>query len=224
MKKEHILITSFNGNPNVGLYGFATDKYCIIGREVPEKLYQKIQEVLNVKKIIPMTIAGTSLIGVFLNGNNKVLLVPSVAFPQELEILDKNKIKYKTIDTKYTCLGNNMIITDKACVISEDYGQREIKQLTNAFGFDILKSKIANHNTLGSLAVHTKKAILCHHDILENEAKLLVKTTKTEVATGTVNMGNPFVGSGILCNNHGMVIGELSGGPEIMNADEALFK
>lgn len=223
MKREHALIVNFNSNPNVGLYGFATDKYCLIGGEVPEKFYSKIGEVLGVK-VIPLTIAGTSLLGVFLNGNNKILLVPSIVFPQELEVLNKNKIKYAIIDTKYTCLGNNLIITDKAGIASNDYGQKDLKQFKDALGFDIISAKIANHSTLGSLAVHNKNGILCHHDILENEAKLLKKILKLEINTGTVNMGSPFVGSGILCNSKGMLIGDLSGGPEIVNADQALFK
>jgi len=223
MKRNHALITNFNSNPNVGLYGYATDKYCLIGREVPEKLHKQIAEALNVK-LIPMTIAGTSLLGVFLNGNNKVLLVPSIVFPQELQLLDKHKIKYKVIDTKFTCLGNNMIITDKAGIISNDYGIRDVKQVSDALGFDVIAAKIASHNTLGSLAVHNKNGMLCHHDILESEAKLLKKILKVEINTGTVNMGNPFIGSGILCNSKGMIIGESSGGPEIVNADQALFK
>lgn len=223
MKREHVLIANFNGDPNVGLYGYATDRYCLIGREVPEKLHKNIEEVLNVK-LITMTIAGTSLLGVFLNGNNKILLVPSIVFPQELEILNKHKIKYKVIDTKYTCLGNNMIINDKAALISNDYGIRESKKISDALGLDVVQAKIANHNTLGSLAVLNKNGILCHHDILESEAKVLKKVFKLEINTGTVNMGMPFVASGILCNSKGMIIGDLSGGPEIINADQALFK
>lgn len=223
MKRDHVLITNFNSNPNVGLYGYATDKYCLIGREVPEKLHRQIGEVLNVK-LITMTIAGTSLLGVFLNGNNKVLLIPSIVFPQELEILDKHKIKYKIVESKFTCLGNNMIITDKAAIISNEYGIKECKQISNLLGFDVVQAKIANHTILGSLAVHNKNGILCHHDILESEAKLLKKVLKLEINTGTINMGTPFVGSGILCNSKGMIIGDLSGGPEIVNADQALFK
>jgi translation initiation factor 6 len=223
MKRNHAFITNFNSNPNVGLYGYATDKYCLIGREVPEKLHKEISEALNVK-LIPMTIAGTSLLGVFLNGNNKMLLVPSIVFPQELELLDKHKIKYTVINSKYTCLGNNMIITDKVGIISTDYGVKESKQLFDALGFKVIQAKIASHNTLGSLAVHNNNGMLCHHDILESEAKLLKKALKIEINTGTVNMGNPFVGSGILCNSKGMIIGDASGGPEIVNADQALFK
>ncbi|MEM4637844.1 MAG: translation initiation factor IF-6 [Candidatus Woesearchaeota archaeon] len=223
MKREHILITNFNGNPNVGLYGFANDKYCLIGREVPEKLYKKIEEILDVK-VIPITIAGTSLIGVFLNGNNKTLLVPNIIFENEIEILRKNKIKYNIMNTKYTCLGNNMVINDNGAIISPDYGSREINQINDSLGVNMISSKIANHKTVGSLIAHNKKGLLCHNDLNENDAKTLKKILRLKITTGTINMGNPFIRSGILCNSKGMIIGDFSGGPEIMNAEEALFK
>jgi translation initiation factor 6 len=220
-KRRHVLVTNFNSNPNIGLYGYATDKYCLIGTEVPEDTAKEIGEILDVP-IIRMNIAGTSIIGVFLNGNNKCLLVPKIAFPNELETLNKNKIKYKLIDTKLTCLGNNIICNDNGCVISSDYGERELKAFREALKVNVVKAKIAGLNTLGSLAVHTKKGLLCHHEVLEHEAELLKKVLKVEIFTGTVNMGVPFIGSGILCNNKGFVIGDASGGPEIVNADEAL--
>ncbi len=219
--RDHILITNFNSNPNVGLYGYATDKYCLLGREVPEKEAQAIAKILDVP-IIPLTIAGTSLLGIFLTGNKHCLLVPGVAFPQELEILKKHKINYRLIDTKLTCLGNNVICNDHGALISNEYGERELKAMHDALKVEVVRAKIASMNTLGSLAVHTKKGMLCHHDILEHEAALITQIMKVEVMTGTVNLGVPFVGSGILCNNHGFVIGDASGGPEIMNADEAL--
>jgi translation initiation factor 6 len=220
-KRKHVLVTNFNSNPNVGLYGYATDKYCLLGTDVPEDIVEEIAEVLNVP-IIRLNIAGTSLLGVFLNGNNKCLLVPNIAFNNELEILDKNKIKYKLIDTKLTCLGNNIICNDKGCVVSSEYGEKELKAFKDALKVNIVKAKIAGLGTLGSLAVHTKNGLLCHHEVLENEAELLRKTLKVEIYTGTINMGVPFIGSGILCNNNGFIIGDASGGPEIVNADEAL--
>ncbi|MCG2720009.1 MAG: hypothetical protein L6266_04755, partial [Nanoarchaeota archaeon] len=168
--RDHILIANFNSNPNIGLYGYATNKYCLLGRDVPEKLLSKIEEVLNVP-IIQLTVAGTSLLGIFLSGNNKMLLIPNIIFPQELEILDKHKIKYTLIDTKHTCLGNNMICNDKGCVVSNEYGERELKQFKNALKIPVERAKIANLNTLGSVAVHTKKGILCHHEIMEHEAE-----------------------------------------------------
>ena len=40
-KRRHVIVTNFNSNPNVGLYGYATDKYCLIGTEVPEDAEQR---------------------------------------------------------------------------------------------------------------------------------------------------------------------------------------
>ena len=221
IKRRHVIVVNFNSNPNVGLYGYATDKYCLLGSEVPEEYEKDIAEVLDVP-IIRMNIAGTGLLGVFLSGNKNCLLVPSIAFPNELATLDKHKIKYKLIETKLTCLGNNMICNDNGCVVSSEYGDKEIKAIKDALKVEVVKAKIAELNTLGSLAVHTKKGILCHHEILEHEAELLNKVLKVEIFTGTVNMGVPFIGSGIICNNKGFVIGDASGGPELVNADEAL--
>jgi translation initiation factor 6 len=220
-KRRHVIVTNFNSNPNIGLYGYANDKYCLLGTEIPEDIAKDIGEVLDVP-IIRMNIAGTSLLGVFLSGNNNCLLVPKIAFSNELETLDKHKIKYKVIDTKLTCLGNNIICNDKGCVVSSEYGEKEIKIFKEALKVSIVKAKIAGLSTLGSLAVHTKNGLLCHHEVLEHEADLLRKTLKVEIYTGTVNMGVPFIGSGILCNNNGFIIGDASGGPEIVNADETL--
>jgi len=220
-RRERILVTNFNGNPNVGLYGFANDKYCLLGREVPESLHMKINEILGVK-LIPLTIAGTSLLGVFLSGNNKCLLVPAIAFENELDILRQNKIKFKLIDTKLTCLGNNIICNDTGCIINGDYPDKDIAQVRDALKLEPAKVKIAGLSTLGSLAVHTKKGMLCHHEILEHEAGIVEKSLKLRIGTGTVNMGVPFIGSGILCNNKGFIIGDASGGPEIVNADTVL--
>ncbi|MGV8087036.1 MAG: translation initiation factor IF-6 [Candidatus Woesearchaeota archaeon] len=220
-KRRHILVTNFNSNPNVGLYCYATDKYCLIGTEVPEELISEIEEVLNVPSI-RLNIAGTSLLGVFLSGNKNCLLVPAIAFETELAVLKTHKIKYQLIDTKLTCLGNNIICNDKGCLVSSEYSDKEIKIFEKVLKVEVAKTKIAELNTLGSLAVHTKKGILCHHEILEHEAELLKKILKVEVFTGTVNMGVPFIGSGIVCNNKGFIIGDASGGPETVNADEAL--
>ena len=69
----HILKTNFNGNPNVGLFGFATDEYCLLGKEIKKYVAKEIEKVLKVP-VHQITLAGTSLIGAFAVGNSKILL------------------------------------------------------------------------------------------------------------------------------------------------------
>ena len=73
----HVLIANVQGNPNVGLYGYANDQYCLLGTEVPSKTAKKIEKVLKVPTH-RISMCGTSLVGVFVTGNNKCLLVPEI--------------------------------------------------------------------------------------------------------------------------------------------------
>ncbi len=48
MGGNHILITSVHGNPNIGLYGYCTDKYCIVGRDINKEKQAEIKKILRV--------------------------------------------------------------------------------------------------------------------------------------------------------------------------------
>jgi len=66
------------------------------------------------------------------------------------------------------------------------------------------------------------KGCLLHRDASEDEIEHVKELLKIPITCGTVNMGSPFVNSGIICNSNGFVVGDLSGGPETMTIDEAL--
>jgi translation initiation factor 6 len=51
---------------------------------------------------------------------------------------------------------------------------------------------------------------------------MIETTLKVPVTTGTLNLGNPYVKGGLVANSHGLIVGDMSGGPEIVNAEEAL--
>jgi translation initiation factor 6 len=86
----------------------------------------------------------------------------------------------------------------------------------------IKKGKIAELNIVGSLAKGNKKGLLLSADAKEFEQKFLKDLLKVKITLGTMNFGSPYVSSGIVCNSHGLIVGDSSGGPEIQNADEAL--
>lgn len=217
----HVLKTDFNGNVNVGLYVFATDKYALIGPEVPKKVASEIEKTLKVKTHT-VTVAGTSLLGVFAAGNSKCLLLPKILFESELEAFDKLKIKYKIIDTKLTALGNNIVSNEKGCLINPDFGKKAEEQIKEALKIPVKKAKIADLSIVGALVVHNKKGCLIHRDAEDFEVEMIEKTLGVEAMIGTVNFGSPYVSSGITVNSKGFIIGSLSKGPEIQNADMAL--
>ena len=86
----------------------------------------------------------------------------------------------------------------------------------------VKKAKIADLPTLGALAVHNKTGCLLHRDAEDFEIELIEKTLGVSATVGTVNFGSPYIRSGLVANSKGFIIGALSGGPEIQNADRTL--
>ncbi|MFT4305201.1 MAG: translation initiation factor IF-6 [Candidatus Woesearchaeota archaeon] len=219
----HILKTDINGNPNIGLYGFVTNKYCLLGEEISDTLAKKISDVLKVP-YFKLNIAGTSLLGVFLTGNDDNLLIPNIAFSWEIEKIDKISkeigFKYSIIDSELTALGNNIICNKNYCLVNPDYNDDIKKQIKKALDLDVKEAKIANLPTIGSLTALNDKGCAIHRDAEQFEIDFISDKLNISCETATVNMGNPFIKSGILVNNNGFVIGKASGGPEITYLDE----
>ncbi|MBC8494759.1 translation initiation factor IF-6 [archaeon] len=211
----------FNNNPNVGLFGFATNNYILVGKEISDETVKEIKRIFELP-VHKINIAGTSLIGVFIAGNDDVILVPGITFESELEELDKLKIKYKVLKTDLTCLGNNIIVSESGVLVNENFSTSDIKIIKEVFGLPVEKMSIANTEIPGACIVTNRDKALIHRDTSSYEIKFIEKVLKVKTIPGTVNLGVPYVRSGILCNKKSMIIGESSGPAEIMNAEEAL--
>jgi translation initiation factor 6 len=216
-----VLKTNFTGNPNVGLYGYCNDSYCLLGREVPARKAKQVGRVLDVP-VHQVTICGTSLIGVFVTGNSQMLLVPEIAFDYELKQLDKLKIDYTIIRSKSTALGNNLLCNDKGCLANPDFSADQKKRIRQALGVALKPGKIAGLGTVGSLAVLNSKGCIVHRDITRAEARYIEDLLGLRCTPSTINMGSPYIRSGVLCNDKGFIVGDASGGPEITNIEQEL--
>ncbi len=218
----HLLKTNINGNPNVGLYGYCTNDYCLVGIEVPEEQAKIFEEVLKVP-VHRLTIGGTSLLGVFLNGNSTKLLIPSITFDTELKTLDKLKIPYEIINSKQTCFGNLLLCNDQGCLASPDFSARLKKQIRQALNVNLHPGTIGDLETVGSLSTLNSNVCIVSHDISNEEKAHIEELLGIECIESSISMGSPYINSGIICNDNGMIIGDLSGGPEIVHIDGSLF-
>jgi translation initiation factor 6 len=218
---KHIELLSFNQNSNIGMYAFATDEFCLLGREIDEKYDKIIESILKVP-IHRITIAGTTMTGVFLAGNANCVLVPKITFDYELKELEKLGIKYQVIDSDITALGNTIVSNKNAVYVSDEFSARVKKIIRTALDLPLKPGKIAGLSAVGSCLVVNDKGALIHRDAELFEIDLIKDFFKVNVTEGTINMGSPYVRSGIIHNNKGLLIGQNSGGPEASNADEAL--
>jgi translation initiation factor 6 len=217
----HIYVTDFSGNPNIGLFAYATDSYCLVGQSVPEKNIEQIKDALKVP-VYRLNIAGTSLLGVFLAGNDDILLVPSIAFDEEIRMLDQLDIRYEIIETKMTALGNNIVVNDKGILLSEELEKDVIDHVTSLFNLPVRKEIIVDQPTVGSCLLLTSKGGVIHKDASDEQIEDLSDFFGVTIDIGTVNRGVPQVSSGIIANKNGLLVGKLSSGVEVTNVDELL--
>lgn len=211
------------GNANIGMYVYATNTYALIGRDVSESFAKEVAKTLQVK-VIRLNAAGTNLTGVFFAGNTHCLLVPEIMFPEEIEVLEKEKIPYAIIQTHLTALGNNIIANDAGAVVHTYFDEKTIEQIERALKVPAQKGTIARLPIVGSVAVVNKNGCLIHRDVTEEEKKKVEETLKTTCEECTVNTGNPYVKSGIICNDHSYLVGEGTRGPEIQVIHQTLTK
>ena len=217
----HVLKTNINGNPNVGLFGYCTNDYCLLGMEVKKKIADEIGKVLHVP-VHRLNIAGTSLLGVFLAGNSKKLLVPSICFDDELKTLQKLDIDYEVIESNVTALGNTILCNDSGCLVSQEFSSNQKKRIREALNVPLKPGTIGDLDTVGSLSALNSHACIISRDITDEELEKVEDLIKIKCFPSSVNMGSPYTGSGLLCNDKGFVIGDQSGGPEMTNVDESL--
>jgi translation initiation factor 6 len=219
----HALVTDFNGIMNIGLYIFVNDKFALVGKEIPDKVEEEIKEVFKVP-VHRINLAGTSLIGVFVAGNNNQILIPGITFEHEREELQKLGINFKVLDTRLTGLGNNIIMGDTHALISPEFTEIEAKKISELMEVKAERAKFNEVNAIGNLAVinRAKGKALVSNDLTQEEIRLIEKTFNVLATPGSVNMGSPYIKSGVVANSHGFAMGSASGGPELSNADEAL--
>ena len=216
----HVLRANLNGNPNIGLFCYCNNSFCLVPRGTSEKTKKMFEEVLKVP-VFDMNIAGTSLLGVFIVGNKNSILIPEISFPNEKTELENHKIAYSVINSELTALGNNLLCNDNCCIINPDYNTAAANQIRQALKVPVKKGRISELNIIGSLCSLNNKYGLISNEALEFEKKFLKANLKVRLTEGTVNFGSPYISSGVICNQNGFVIGEISSGPEIANADEA---
>ncbi|MEM3374071.1 MAG: translation initiation factor IF-6 [Candidatus Woesearchaeota archaeon] len=222
----HVIMANYNQNPNIGLFCYANDNYCLVPNNFPKALKKEFQDILKVP-VYEINAAGTPLLGVFFNGNNDILFVPEIMFESELKELEKLNIKYKIINSELTALGNNFLFLGNNVLANPDYKDSLLKDLEKNFNLKIKKARISELNIVGSLAKGNNKGLLVSPDIKEFELKFLNDFLKKEslnlkITKGTLNFGSPYISSALLCNSNGFIVGDISTGVEIQNADEAL--
>lgn len=212
---------SFFGNPNIGVYAYANDKLLILPPGLGKDDVEEMTSVLGVE-VVEVRIAGTILNGVFVTGNSNALLLPRIVFDEELEKVKKAvaehglDLEITVSESKYTALGNILLCNSHGCIASPLIEDREVKRVADVLGVEVFKARLVNMDVPGSVAAISDHGGVIHPDASEDDLKVIKEVAKVSVEYATVNGGVPFVRSGLVANNKGVVIGGNTTGPEML--------
>ncbi|NJD99738.1 translation initiation factor IF-6 [Thermococcus sp. LS1] len=223
----HIERLDFENSPYLGVYGTATDRVALIREGLGERKLEVLREVLKVP-LIETSIMKSRIVGVFAAGNSNAIVVPWYIWDAELEHI-QNELNELDIDMRIepfqstlTAFGNLILANDKAALISVKFTREEAKKLEDILGVEVERGMIGDYHAVGSVGVVTNRGGLVHPEATDEELEWLRDLFKVDIYVGTANMGVPFVGSCMLANSHGVVVGHLTTGPEIVKIEEAL--
>ncbi len=207
---------NYEGNTTVGLYGVATNKYAVVPPEFKRK------QLFEVDTVVETYMAQTRLVGMFAAGNSNCLLIPENTARREKKTLKESEIPVKEIDAQDNALGNLVIANDKGAIISPKIEEHQ-KEIEEALEVEVEVMKIAGIPNTGVCGKANSNGVLLHRAASEEDAEKAKEALDVEnVDIGTVNMGSPFIGSGLIANDQLMLTGEDTTGPEIGRIDTTL--
>jgi len=209
--------------PNLGVYITVNDKIGLVPMGFAKTKADKLAEYLDIE-IFSTAIANTRLIGALSLMNNKGILLPTTAYQNEYDFLkEATDLEVGVLDTKFNALGNVVCANDKGAVVSPWLSKQDCQTISDVLGVETIQKKIAGFNQVGSVMVANDSGAAIHPEANEEDMKTFANLLGVKVEQSSINNGIPYVASGILANNHSLVVGSLTTGPEIMMLTRAFL-
>lgn len=218
-----ITLMGIFGSACIGVYALTTEKMALVPPQMSEGKVRRLEECLKVKTV-KTTIGESVLVGALANANSNGVVLPHFIRDEEIQNIKSTflGINMAVMETKRTAYGNIVLANDYGAVVDPRLKEKDIANISDALGVEAVPSEIAGLPYVGSLAIATNKGVLAHPLIKEEEQKLLKDVFKVPVEVGTVNCGIPYVGTGLIGNSQGALVGFMTTGPELFIIENAL--
>ena len=209
--------------PNIGVYTRVNDSVVLLPMGYAETKAEKLAKDLDVKYLFT-SVANTRLIGALCIMNNKGILLPKTAYQDEFDFIkNETDLEVGVLDSKLTALGNVICANDRGAIVSPWMSPQDCQTISDVLGVEVLQKKIAGFNQTGVVMVANNSGAVIHPEADEEDMKTFSNLLGVKVEQSTINNGIPYLASGILANNHSIVVGSLTTGPEIMMLTRAFL-
>ena len=213
---------AFAGSGYVGVFARATNDCALVRPDVDDDLRAELEAELEVP-VHPTTVGGASTVGALATGNENGLLVSSRVLDYERERLGELvDLPIAELPGSINAAGNVVLANDYGAYVHPDLPREAVKVVKEALEVPVDRGDLAGVRTVGTAAVATNSGVLCHPKATDAELDHLEEVLDVRADVGTINYGAPLVGSGLLANDAGYVVGEDTTGPELGRIEDAL--
>jgi translation initiation factor 6 len=220
-EKPRFQLLDFNENPNVGVFCRTNDNIAFIRKGLLKKVKKNIISTLDVE-LIEISIADATIIGSLLSFNSNGAVVADFVDADVVKIIEDQDLKVCVVSDNINAAGNDILVNDNGALVHPDLRDKSLKEIEKTLNVPVFRGTIGSLKTVGMAAVVTNKGLLCHPKVTDEEKSLLEKVFDVNVMIGTVNHGSPVIGSGLVANTKGAIIGNLTTGIEMGRIEEAL--
>lgn len=208
---------ALNSQPYIGIFTVGTDKFTIIPPLTDTEIFQEAMET----EVITSTIGGTHLLGAFVCANSKGVMVTDIIGDAEADSLLEHVDLAVAIE-RHNALGNNVLVNDKGALINPDISKSTEEGIREVLDVDVIRGTIAGIGMVGSQAVVTNKGCLCHPHTSDEEISVMEDLFGVQVKKSTANHGSGWIGTCMIANSKGAVIGDRTTPIEMGRIEEGL--
>lgn len=214
--------TTIYGNSSIGVFCLATDKYVLVPPDIPDKTVKLIESTLRVP-IIQTRIGESVLLGALAAGNSNGLLLPHFVTDDELSFLrSKLDVNIEVLPSRKTALGNIILVNDNAAIVHPELEAEARRVIEDVLDVEVIDFLVAGFPIVGAIAVITNRGGVFHPMTSNEELEKISNIFKVSVDVGTVNAGFPYIGTGVVGNSWGALVGAATTGPELAHIERAL--
>ncbi|WP_254545416.1 translation initiation factor IF-6 [Halomarina pelagica] len=217
-----MLRTALSGSAYVGVFARATDDCLLIRRDADDDLVEQFGDELDVPAVAT-TVGGSSTVGALVAGNGNGLLASSrLDEAERTAIEDATGVEVTELPGRINAAGNVVLANDTGAYVHPDLSEEAVEAVRDGLGVPVERGDLAGVRTVGTAAVATNSGVLCHPKATDAELDFLEDLLGVPADIGTINYGAPLVGSGLVANDHGYVVGRETTGPELGRIEDAL--
>jgi translation initiation factor 6 len=213
---------SLYGNPNIGAFTFATDKFALIPPDMPPGTAENFSSMLGVPAF-RATIGGSVLLGIFLTGNSRGVIVPNIANEEEISFIEHEvKVPVVQYNGKKNALGNMILVNDRVAMVGSGMDPILKDLIAGHLEVKVHEGSIATLSMPGVCAVINNRGLVAHPLTSEEEMARLGELFNIHIDVSTINCGFPYLRVGMTANSNGAVVGEETTGPEMARIESSL--